>query len=361
MASSFSNWFKRHINIIIYLTVVAVLAVDTILITVDGKRFSDDWSEEVVEEEVSAPKFRKFDPNTATFRELLEAGLPRNIAVGIIRWRESGKVYRIKEDLALCYGMSDSLYFDIEPYIVIGEEFKYRPKTYERGREDKKGGKPERSAPSVTLEPFSLDTVGMRYLTLLGFSTKEAELIIRYREIIGGYRSFEKFDECYAVDSTMAERLKPYIIFPKEEAPSIVATPELVDINSADSAILVRLPGIGAKSAQAIIEYRKLLGGYYDISQIKALSVVTEENFCKFSQQIYCDSARIEKIYINFARPKELEVHPYLSNRMLRQIINHRELKGGWSTIEEMIDSKIFNTEEAARIAPYLDFGTPEA
>jgi hypothetical protein len=35
-------------------------------------------------------------------------------------------------------------------------------------------------------------------------------------------------------------------------------------------------------------------------------------------------------------------------------------LKGGWSTIEEMIDSKIFKSEEAARIAPYLDFGTPD-
>jgi hypothetical protein len=43
---------------------------------------------------------------------------------------------------------------------------------------------------------------------------------------------------------------------------------------------------------------------------------------------------------------------------MLRRIINHRELKGGWSTIEEMIESDILNDEEARRIAPYLDFGT---
>jgi DNA uptake protein ComE-like DNA-binding protein len=360
MASSFSNWFKRHINIIIYLTVVAVLAVDTILITVDGKRFSDDWSEEVVEEEVSAPKFRKFDPNTATFRELLEAGLPRNIAVGIIRWRESGKVYRIKEDLALCYGMSDSLYFDIEPYIVIGEEFKYRPKTYERGREDKKGGKPERSAPSVTLEPFSLDTVGMRYLTLLGFSTKEAELIIRYREIIGGYRSFEKFDECYAVDSTMAERLRPYIIFTTETVDTLNIEQENrpIEINSADSATLCRVRGIGPKSAREIIIYRKLLGGYYSVEQISELSVVLDKNFEQILPQIYCDSAEIKKININFAASSELETHPYITSRMLRKIINKRVLKGGWSTIQEMIDDDIFTSEEAMRIAPYLDFGT---
>ena len=294
-----------------------------------------------------------FDPNEVEYLELTEMGIERDIAVSIIRWREAGKVYRIKEDLAQVTGMTDSLYAILEPYIIIGEKYRFHPKSYDNAE--------KRNIATVTLTPFRIDTATVEYLQTLGFTARQAALVVRYREMIGGYRNFAEFKECYAVDSTMAELLKPYIIFPKEETPSIVAIPELVDINSADSATLVRLPGIGAKSAQAIIEYRKLLGGYYDISQIKALSVVTEENFCKFSQQIYCDSARIEKIYINFARPKELEVHPYLSNRMLRQIINHRELKGGWSTIEEMIDSKIFNTEEAARIAPYLDFGTPEA
>ena len=86
--------------------------------------------------------------------------------------------------------------------------------------------------------------------------------------------------------------------------------------------------------------------------------MVTEENFHKILPQIWCDSAKIKKIFINFARSKELEVHPYVSNQMLKRIVNYRELKGGWSTIEEMIESNILTDEQAARIAPYLDFGT---
>jgi hypothetical protein len=43
---------------------------------------------------------------------------------------------------------------------------------------------------------------------------------------------------------------------------------------------------------------------------------------------------------------------------MLKRLIKQRELKGGWSTIEEMIEDKIFTEDEAARIAPYLSFGT---
>ena len=296
-------------------------------------------------------KLHNFDPNIADYKELVEMGIERNVAVAIIRWRKAGKVYRIKEDVALCYAMTDSIYYTLEPYINIGEE--YRIKSRESTE--------IKDSVTVTFVPFRIDTATSAYLRTIGFSSRQATLVIRYRDMIGGYRNFEEFEECYGVDSTMARRLKPYIIFPTQEnlEPQSSNIPEIIDVNSADSATLVRLPGIGAKSALHIIRYRDLLGGYYDISQIRELEVVTEENFCKFSQQIYCDSARIEKIYINFAGLKELEVHPYLSNRMLKRIINHRELKGGWSTIEEMIDSKIFNKEEAARIAPYLDFGTP--
>ena len=309
--------------------------------------------------------YKSFDPNVADYRTLLESGVPRNVAVSIIKWRESGKVYSIKEDVALVYNMSDSLYFALEPYIEIGEEYRIKPK--ERVQDSDSGDyvqKRERHKLSVELEPFMLDTVSNAYLRALGFSVREAESVLRYRDMIGGYRSFEEFEECYSVDSVMSARLKGYIIFPERDSVvdySRTKEEVLVEINSADSAALIAVSGIGPKSVVQIIRYRELLGGYYSPMQISELEVVTEANFIKILPQIWCDTVQIKKININFATSKELEVHPYISNRMLKKIINHRELKGGWSTIEEMIDSKIFKSEEAARIAPYLDFGTPEA
>jgi competence ComEA-like helix-hairpin-helix protein len=296
-----------------------------------------------------------FDPNEVEYTTLTNMGIDRNIAISIIRWRSAGKVYRIKEDVAMCYNMTDSIYLLLEPYITIGEKYRYKSQ-YTKPDTLYKEQRAE-----VAYTPFLIDTATAEYLRTLGFSSRQAALIVRYREMIGGYRNFEEFAECYAVDSTMREQLRPYVMFATTEDVGVVAEEStLVNINTADSATLVALSGIGAKSAQAIIEYRTLLGGYHDISQIREINIITEENFCKFSQQIYCDSAEIEKIYINFARSKELAVHPYISNSMLKRIINNRELKGGWSTIEEMIDSKIFKSEEAARIAPYLDFGTPD-
>ena len=304
---------------------------------------------------VESLELKTFDPNTADYRTMIDAGVPRDVAVSLIKWREAGKVFRIKEDVALCYNLSDSLYFVLEPYITIGEE--YRIKSYN----DKE------QTPHTTIReseivytPFKIDTATAEYLHTLGFSIRQAKLVVRYRDMIGGYRDLAEFEECYAVDSTMAARLQPYIIFeqPDTTSPQREELKLPIDINSADSATLVRLRGIGSKSAMHIIRYRELLGGYYSKSQISELEVVTEDNFYKILPQIWCDSAKIKKIFINFARSNELEVHPYISNQMLKRIVNYRELKGGWSTIEEMIESNILTDEQAARIAPYLDFGT---
>ena len=305
--------------------------------------------------------YKCFDPNEADYRTLIEAGVPRKVAVSIIKWREYGKVYSIKEDIAEVYNVTDSLYFALEPYIVIGE--KYRPKPQERVDKASNNDHPkerERRKQSVELIPFMLDTVNVDYLRGLGFTSREADLILRYRDMIGGYRSFEEFEECYAVDSFMSERLRGYICFPERD--TIVnygyRRGQTVELNSADSATLIAVNGIGPKSVMQIMRYRELLGGYYSPMQISELEVVTEANFIKILPQIWCDTAQIKKININFAAPKALETHPYLTSRMLRKIINKRDLKGGWSTIEEMIDDNIFTKEEAMRIAPYLDFGT---
>lgn len=290
-----------------------------------------------------------FDPNSADYREMVSAGVPRQVAVNLIKWRTSGKVFRIAEDVALCYGMTDSLYDILAPYIIIGEQYALRPST----------GSAADFAPAVHaprelhLEPFSIDTATAGYLRYVGFSKRQAELIVRYRDMIGGIRDMEEFRECYAVSDEMADTLAPYIVFPTAAATSAGG---LIEINSADSAALRSVWGIGERSVEDIIRYRELLGGYCRIEQLAELKTVTEANFERIITQIYCDSCKIRKIDINFATPESLAEHPYISARTLRRIVKQRELKGGWVSIEEMIDENILSAEQAARLAPYLRF-----
>ena len=106
------------------------------------------------------------------------------------------------------------------------------------------------------------------------------------------------------------------------------------------------------------MQYRKLLGGFVQKEQIAELKCVTEDNFLRICEQIYCDSCKISKIDINFAPAKDFEHHPYMTRRSAKLITEIRESKGGWRSIEEMMEDNIFTKEQAEAIAPYLLFGT---
>ena len=308
-----------------------------------------------------------FDPNADEYEQMRSSGVPSHIAASIVRWRSYGKVYRIREDLTQVSGMTDSIYALLKPYIIIADSLSPRrsisaPRSAKPDNPSPKSVRPREATPN---EPFRIDTASAAYLTRWGFSLRQAEVVIRYRDASDGIRSEEQLRRCYVVSDEMAERLLPYIIFSPAPVPDAPATQlqsspsdSPLEINSADSAALVAINGIGAKSASEIIRYRTLLGGYHSVEQISELKVITEENFAKILQQICCDSCKISKIDINFAGPKELERHPYVSARALRRIIKQRQLKGGWSRIEELIEQNILSEEEAKRLAPYLRFGT---
>ena len=320
---------------------------------------------ELLQEQTEAVALQNFDPNVDSYETLRAKGVPTEVAVGMVRWRSYGKVYRIKEDLALVSGMTDSLYGVLAPYISIADSVAPRA---DRGV-SQRGSKPRREEPRERVFPkekFLIDTASAQYLTRWGLSPRQAEVVVRYRDGGRGIHSEEQLRACYVISDEVAERMLPYVIFtPEREAVWVDERPttecelpaeQSVEINTADSATLVAIYGIGARSASEIIKYRTLLGGYYSVEQIRELKVITESNFEKILPKIWCDSFVILKIDINFARSLELERHPYISARALRRIVKQRQLKGGWTRIEEMIDDDILSEEEAERLAPYLRF-----
>lgn len=325
-------------------------------------------AEGAAEDAAAEIPLKEFNPNSDSYEILRQAGLPTDIAVGIVRWRNYGKIFRIKEDLAEVSGMNDSIYAQIKPYIVIEEQYRITPRQ-ERNFQPLRttisdlnhNAKPDVITPA---ELFTIDTVSEEYLMRWGLSRRQAQVLINYRDRTGGIHDEEKLRSCYVLDSVVADRMIEYIVFtnpteslPAEQLPRKEEKSERVEINRADSAALVSVDGIGAKSAGVILRYRELLGGFYSLEQLRELKIITESNFERILQEISCDSCEIRKIDINFAGLKNLAEHPYISDRALRRIVKLRQLKGGWSRIEEMIDDKIFSEEEAKRLVPYLRFG----
>ena len=279
-------------------------------------------------------------------------GLRRATAVAIVKLRARGKVFVIPEDFALCYGINDSIYERFKPYIKIDTSFTLKAVKPHR---DTVYSRTDRFTPRP-FERFSLDTVGYAYLRLIGFSARSAKAFIKYRDIYGPIRDMDELRDCYFVREQMADSLERYVVFPEPDPHE-----GLVEINSADSAALRTVVGIGAKTVVAIMEYRRLLGGFYSTAQIAELKCVTKENFERISKQIYCDSCVISKIDINFASASELERHPYMTREAIRKIVDTRKSKGGWSSVGQMIEDNIFKPEQAAALAPYLCFGDKPA
>jgi DNA uptake protein ComE-like DNA-binding protein len=161
-------------------------------------------------------ELRDFDPNSYEYEQLREAGVPSAVAAGIVRWRSYGKVYRIKEDLTQVTGMTDSIYALLKPYIIIADSLKPQPyasqTTYSKKREylpEKSFTKDEQVKTNFIPEKFLIDTVSVQYLMRWGFSQKQAEVVLRYRDASGGIRSKEQLRRCYVISDEMASGFFP--------------------------------------------------------------------------------------------------------------------------------------------------------
>ena len=338
---------REFTGLIVFLLTVGILLAAVRL----AERRPDPHFEEIVAEMTARDTTRlaPFDPNTASYEELRTLGMSRQEAVSLLKFRAAGKVFRIAEDVALCYGISDSAYRTLAPYINIGAEYRINPRSHDRYA--------KRTADTIALlkpSPFRIDTVSAAYLRAIGALTKrQAEVFIRWRDR-SGFRDMEELRACYVIDDSVATALEPYILFPERD---LTPWEEPVELNTADSARLRKVVGIGEKTVVRILAYRARLGGFYRVEQLAEVEGVTETNFEKILQQIWCDSNEIQKIDINFASPMRLREHPYVAPRTLRRLLKQRALKGGWNSTEELIEENILNREEAERLRPYLVFG----
>jgi len=78
-------------------------------------------------------------------------------------------------------------------------------------------------------------------------------------------------------------------------AAAVKATPGVVvNINTASAAELDALPGIGAKTAALIVEYRQKNGPFKKIEELMNVRGVGEKNFLKLKPQITVGTAKTD-------------------------------------------------------------------
>jgi len=202
---------------------------------------------------------------------------------------------------------------------------------------------------------FDPNTINTDSLVLLGFSTKQALAIINYRENYGKFYSKESFGQLYVVSDKMYSRLYNYIDIGSEKRSSSHSQSKL-DINSADSASLLKLKGIGPQYARNIIEYRNKLGGFYNVQQLTEIKGIGAARYAQIYNHITVDSAKLKQININTITERQLGEHPYISVSTAKRIIKYREQKGKITSATELYNEQLISEHQLLKLSPYLRF-----
>lgn len=131
---------------------------------------------------------------------------------------------------------------------------------------------------------------------------------------------------------------------------------ETVDINTADTTLLKRIPGIGSAYSKRIVNYRKSLGGYVSINQISEVWGIDTALFVKIEPYLAISEGH-QKIEINKLTLDELRKHPYISYKQAKAIVAIRKKEGIIKSVDQLAGNKEFTEKDIERLTPYLSFG----
>ncbi|MDP4185652.1 MAG: helix-hairpin-helix domain-containing protein [Bacteroidota bacterium] len=284
-----------------------------------------------------------FDPNTAS-AEFLYSILPGNVAHNIIRYRQCGGHFYDPEDVRKIYGMNDSLYQLLRPYLVIpGNKKEYQGYTRQR---------------NTPLSCFNPNTITQSEWVGLGLSDRQAAVIRHYIEHGGQFKSAEDIRKMFVISPQLADRLMPYVDIPfsspKEYKFIGKKAPLHIELNSADTSCLVELKGVGSTFARRIIRYREELGGFYDKRQLLEVLGLTPEVYVMIEKEIYIDKTFLRKIDLNFSSAEELSHHPYLNREISKKIVRFRSKYGMIRSPQCLMNAEILSREQYEKLEPYL-------
>ncbi len=134
------------------------------------------------------------------------------------------------------------------------------------------------------------------------------------------------------------------------------ASPGIIQINSADSADLLPLPGIGPVFAGRIIKYRNMLGGFVNTDQLREVYGLSGEAFVQILPHIHIDTSEVRKLHVNKASFRDLLKHPYLEYEDVKALVKFMDTEDLIRSFEEIVENHLLPDSILVKIRPYLDF-----
>lgn len=128
-----------------------------------------------------------------------------------------------------------------------------------------------------------------------------------------------------------------------------------IDINRADSAAWVALPGIGPGFARRIMGFRERLGGFAVAEQLLEVYGIDTLWVRQHLKKFRLGSGVYRPLYVNRAIWNEFR-HPYLPYAQAKVVLNYRKQHGMITDFESLLQIKLVEPAVWLRLKPYLNF-----
>lgn len=230
--------------------------------------------------------------------------------------------------------------------------------------------KDNRNQPVGELFYFDPNSLPIAGWVKLGISERTAASIQKYTSKGGRFYRAEDIGKIWGLHPDQVERLLPFVRI--EKPPGKVYEPRdnrrpyqkqewqartfaPVDVNLADTAAFIVLPGIGSRLAQRIINFRTRLGGFYEIGQIGETYALPDSTFGKIKKYLILGSTAVKQLNINTATKDALKAHPYIRYNYANAIVEYREQHGKFESVSDLKRISIVTDEFFNKVLPYLN------
>lgn len=241
-----------------------------------------------------------FDPNILTPERWQRLGFSEKQVSTILKYKDIvGGTFTSKEQLKKCYAISDEKFEELKPFILLPEL-----STKDNSKHFSSFEKKE----IIVSRKFNPDLKNAHDWVKMGFSERQAEAIIKYKNYLGGsFISKEKFRECFIISPENYSKLESYLLLPaktpdhfktsgfnypdKTKVQYHVFDPNRLDVEG------WKTLGFSDKQAQTIVNYRdkNLHGSFKNIDDIQKCFVISAEKFQEMKPFIKLNPEAIKK------------------------------------------------------------------
>lgn len=170
----------------------------------------------------------------------------------------------------------------------------------------------------------------------------------RYKDKEPVYKKNKKQSSDFSYEHKKEEK-KEIKKYPKQEKFNAGI---IIDVNTADTSILKKIPGVGSVISRNIVNYRNRLGGFYNTAQLLEVQYVDSTLLKWF--EVKSDVFR--KIRINKAGLDELRSHPYMDFYKAKAIIDFRRKRGSIDGMSQISMFEEFSEEDIDKLSHYFSF-----